>query len=74
MSFYLGINRRSVGDRRVLDRGGDTDRSPYDRRRHGSDRYVLVMGDTGVDRFGLMVGFPVALLVAAAVISAFVHV
>ncbi len=71
MSLYLGLNRRSAGDRRVLDRGGDSERRAGDRRRHGSDRYVLVMGDTGIDRFGLMVGFPVALLIAAAVISAF---
>lgn len=74
MSFYLGLNRRSVGDRRVLDRGGDINRSSYDRRRHGSDRYVLVMGNAGIDRFGLMVGFPVALLLAAAVISALVRI
>lgn len=74
MSLYLGLNRRSGGDRRVLDTGLEADRRfGRDRRRHGTDNYVLVMGDTGVDRFGLMIGFPVALLIAAAVISAFVH-
>ena len=73
MSLYLGLNRRSAGDRRVFDRGGDSERSPSDRRRVGTDRYVLVMGDSGVDRFGLMVGFPVALLLATAIIGAFVR-
>ena len=73
MSLYLGLNRRSAGDRRVLDRGGDSQRSSRDRRRPGSDRYVLVMGNTGIDRFGLLVGLPVALLMATAVISAFVR-
>lgn len=71
MSLYMGLNRRSVGDRRVLDRGGEMERRAHERRRHGSDGYVLVMGDTGIDRFGLLVGFPVALLIAAAIISAF---
>lgn len=74
MSFYLGLNRRSVGDRRVLDRGMDGDRRSAERRRSGTDRYVLVMGNTGIDRFGLMVGFPVALLVASAILSAFVRI
>jgi hypothetical protein len=71
MSFYLGLNRRTPGDRRVLDHGGNLDRRAGERRRVGSDRYVLVLGDAGVDRFGLMVGFPVALLIASALISAF---
>ena len=73
MSLYLGLNRRSAGDRRVFDRGGHIERSISDRRRVGTDRYVLVMGDSGVDRFGLMVGFPVALLLATAIIGAFVR-
>lgn len=73
MSLYLGFNRRVGGDRRILDTGPNQDRRHTDRRRYGTDRYVLVMGDSGIDRFGLMVGFPVALLLAAAVISAFVR-
>ena len=73
MSLYLGLNRRTAGDRRVFDRGGYIERSPGDRRRHGRDRYVLVMGDAGIDRFGLMVGFPVALLLVAAVLSVVVR-
>jgi hypothetical protein len=73
MSLYMGLNRRSVGDRRVLDYGGDNVRSGGDRRRHRSGRYVLVLGDAGIDSFGLMVGVPVALLLAVAAISAFVR-
>lgn len=73
MSFYIGLNRRSPGDRRVLDSGGTFERVG-ERRKFGSDRYVLVLGNTGIDRFGLMVGFPAALLVAAALIGTFVRV
>lgn len=73
MSFYVGLNRRSVGDRRVLDCGGSTERL-NDRRKPGTDRYVLVFGNTGIDRFGLMVGFPAALLIATALIGTFVRV
>lgn len=74
MSRFVGFNRRTAGDRRVFDRGGNIDHRAGERRRHGSDRYVLVMGSAGIDRFGLMVGFPVALLIAAALASAIVHV
>ena len=72
MSTYLGFNRCAGGDRRVYDCGNDSDRRFNDRCRHGSD-YVLVMGNSGIDRFGLLVGFPVALLIATALISAFVR-
>jgi hypothetical protein len=30
------------------------------------------VGDSGVDRFGLMVGFPVAFLIAAVLLTVFV--
>ena len=65
MSRYLGLNRRSRGDRRMLDRGCDIEHRRGDRRRIASNSYVLVLGDSGVDRFGLMVGIPVLLLIAA---------
>jgi hypothetical protein len=71
MSFYVGFNRRNVSDRRMLDQGGNIDRSIGDRRRAGSDRYVLVFGDSGIDRFGLMVGFPMALLISTALMGSF---
>lgn len=71
MSVYLGLNRRSGTDRRVWDTTPSTDRRGPDRRRHGTDSYVLVVGDSGVDRFGLLVGFPVACLIAFGLIGAF---
>jgi hypothetical protein len=74
MSVFMGLNRRSGQDRRVCDEAPQVDYRHSDRRRFGSDRYVLVLGDGGIDRFGLMVGVPVALLVGAAVLSAFVKV
>lgn len=73
MALYFGLNRRSPGDRRVLDSGGQFERVG-DRRKFGTDSYVLVLGAIGIDRFGLMVGFPAALLVATALIGAFVRV
>lgn len=74
MSFYMGLNRRSVGDRRVLNTGSANDHRSGERRKFNSDRYVLVFGNTGIDRFGLMVGFPAALLVATALIGTFARV
>ncbi len=79
MSFYIGLNRRSIGDRRVLNSGcppasGRINERLGERRKSGSDRYVLVFGNTGIDRFGLIVSFPVGLLIAAAAIGAFVRV
>lgn len=71
MALYLGFNRRSGIDRRGYDNAPAFDYRSTDRRRAGSDRYVLVLGNGGVDLFGLMIGFPVALLVAVAVLGAF---
>jgi hypothetical protein len=71
MAGYLGLNRRSGIDRRGIDNPPTMDYRHADRRRHGSDRYVLVIGDGGIDMFGLMIGFPVALLVAVAVLGLF---
>lgn len=74
MSVYVGMNRRSRSDRRVWDTGPDVDRRGPERRRHGTDEYVLVAGDGGVDRFALLVGFPVACLIAVGIITTFAKV
>ncbi len=69
--MYFGLNRREVGDRRVLDFGEAFDRRSGERRRYGSDSYVIVLGSVGIDRFGLMVAVPAALLIAGGLIGAF---
>lgn len=75
MSLYLGLNRRSGADRRSFDNYPPTlDYRHTERRRYGSDRYVVVVGNSGIDLFGLMIGFPVALLVAVAVLGAFAKI
>src|SRR5690349_1730248 len=74
MSVFMGLNRRSGRDRRVYDQQPSVDHRHTERRRYGSDRYVLVLGDGGVDRFGLMIGIPVALLLGAMVLTTFVRV
>lgn len=74
MSLYLGFNRRSGMDRRGFDNAPALDYRSVERRRHGSDRYVLVLGNSGIDLFGLIVGFPVALLIAVAVMGLFSRV
>lgn len=71
MSLYLGLNRRSGVDRRGFDNAPTLDYRHTERRRHGTDRYVVVLGNSGIDLFGLMIGFPVALLVAVAVLGVF---
>lgn len=70
MAYYLGFNRRSGMDRRGFDNEPAFDYRSVERRRHGSDRYVLVLGNGGVDLFGLMIGLPVALLMAVAILGA----
>jgi len=72
MSYFVGLNRRSNRDRRLYDEHPEADHRHQDRRRYGTDRYVIVIGDSGIDRFGLLVGIPVALLLMAAVLAAFV--
>lgn len=74
MALYLGLNRRSGADRRGLDNSPAFDYRHTERRRPGTDRYVLVLGHSGVDLFALMIGFPVALLVAVAVLGAFAKI
>ncbi|MFT3931482.1 MAG: hypothetical protein QM709_14420 [Spongiibacteraceae bacterium] len=73
MALYFGLNRRSPGDRRVLDYGGRVERLG-DRRKLGTDRYVIVLGVIGIDRLSLMIGFPTALLVASALVGVFVRI
>jgi hypothetical protein len=74
MAWYLGFNRRSGADRRGFDNEPAFDYRSADRRRHGTDRYVLVLGNSGIDMFSLIIGFPVALLVAVAVLGLFAKV
>jgi hypothetical protein len=74
MSLFMGFNRRSGQDRRIHDQEPEPDHRHTERRRYGTDRYVLVLGDGGIDRFGLMIGVPVALLIGVAVLSTFVKV
>jgi hypothetical protein len=74
MALYVGLNRRSGVDRRDFNNPPDLEYRHAERRRHGSDNYVVVVGDGGVDLFGLMIGFPVALLVAVAVLGAFARI
>lgn len=70
MALYLGFNRRSGLDRRGYNNAPALDYRNTERRRAGSDKYVLVLGNRGVDLFALMIGFPVALLVAVAILGA----
>jgi hypothetical protein len=74
MSVFMGLNRRANTDRRTRHEQPELEQRRGDRRRYDTDRYVLVVGDSGVDRFGLIVGFPVALLVVAAVASTFFRI
>ena len=73
MGFFVGFNRRSNRDRRLYDERPPSDHRHEDRRRYGTDRYVIVIGDSGIDRFGLMVGIPVALLLVAVVLGTFLR-
>lgn len=72
MSNYVGLSRRHAnGDRRTFDTTPGLDRRGMDRRRHGTDNYYLVVGDRGINQFGLLVGFLLACLVALALIRTF---
>ena len=72
MPTYVGLNRRHAsGERRTFDTTPGLDRRGMDRRRAGSDSYVFVMGNGGINRFGLLVGFPVACLIALALFHTF---
>lgn len=73
--MHLHWNRRSGFDRRYFDNpavpvdDNESDRRHrFERRRPGSDNYLLVFGNGGVDRFGLLVLLPALLLLGAAVL------
>ncbi len=74
MSLYLGLNRRSGTERRSVNDSPTLEYRHAERRRYGSDRYVVVLGNNGIDLFGLMIGFPIALLIAVAVLGAFAKI
>ncbi len=78
MSKKIFWNRRSGKDRRSL-----ADRSPYasqedrrrsDRRLYGNNDYVLIIGQSGLDKFSLLVTVPtVVIVLATLVVSAAVN-
>lgn len=70
MAMYIGINRRSR-ERRLRDEPPVPDSRHVERRRFSSDNYVLVVGNGGVDRFGLLIGIPLALVMAGGVLGVF---
>jgi hypothetical protein len=71
-STYVGLSRRhDTGDRRTFDTEPVNDRRGADRRRHGTDNYFVVLGDGGINQFNLLVGFPIACLIALALIRSF---
>lgn len=67
MSTYVGFNRRHPnGERRTFDTTPGLDRRGMDRRRAGTDSYVFVMGDAGINKFGLLMAFALICLIAIA--------
>jgi len=68
MSAKVFLDRRTGYDRRQHNEycGGER-RGPETRRAPGTDSYVLIMGNYGIDRFTLTIGFPVLALVAIAI-------
>lgn len=58
MSTMVFLNRRSGYDRRLLDYGNSGDRRIIDRRKSIDNGYLLVVGNTGLDRFNLFVTMP----------------
>ena len=67
-------NRRSGRDRRHSGSHQtpyfkSDDRRGLDRRLYGDNDYVLVIGNTGVDRFTLLISIPALIIVSAALIA-----
>ncbi len=64
MNSPIIINRRSRLDRRLFNyQPGGERRYVFDRRAPGTDAYVLMLGDVGVDLFTMTLSLPVTTLV-----------
>lgn len=75
MSTYMGVSRRADGDRRTFDTKPKSNRRRIgvDRRRNDTDRFFFVIGNGGIDQFGLLVSLPLAFLILFLLISMAVH-
>ncbi len=69
MAFSVFWNRRSGYERRMYDEHPDSDHRRAERRDPGSDEYVLILGQKGLDGFTLLVTIPVVCLILAAIVS-----
>ena len=68
MALQFFWNRRSGHDRRLYDEIPSADHRAQERRSVGSDDYVLVVGDGGIDGFTLLISIPIACLLASIIV------
>jgi len=72
MSKPVFLNRRTGYDRRIFNTSPDLDFRGTERRNPGSKDYVVVVGETGIDAFGLTIALPVLALIVVAVTGNFI--
>lgn len=72
MKKRVFLNRRTGFDRRIFNTDPDLDYRGTERRNLNSKDYVLVMGKTGIDAFGLTIALPVLALLIVAVTGNFI--
>jgi hypothetical protein len=69
MELPVFLNRRSGIERRLGNQPSGPDRRRNERREFQTSPYVLVVGQGGIDRFGLLIMVAALLLIAAAIIG-----
>lgn len=69
MELPVFLNRRSGIDRRHGSQPAGPDRRRNERREFQASPYVLVVGQGGIDRFGLMIMVAAVLLIVAAIVG-----
>lgn len=69
MESPIFLNRRSGIDRRHDNQTTGPDRRHNERREYQASPYVLVVGQGGIDRFGLLIMVAAVLLIVAAIIG-----
>lgn len=69
MELPVFLNRRSGIDRRLNNEQAGPDRRRNERREFQSSPYVLVVGQGGIDRFGLLIMVAAVLLIVAAIVG-----
>lgn len=71
MAAYIFLDRRSGVDRRHTQSPTEHERRSVDRRHLPNNHYLLIVGNSGLDSFELLVIMPIITVISAMMLGSF---